>query len=187
MFPARQINAYVLCGGASRRMGTDKALLPHPEGGTLLEHAVALAAALGLEATLLSGEAGRYRHLKLRELSDARPDRGPLGGITAALTDSGSSPALILPVDLPYLKTIHLKRLRAAYFSWKPDLAVATGPGGLQPVLGLWSPSSRVRVEAALAAESRRLQDLLHELEVLLVRFSATALQNWNRPHDCRP
>ena len=32
----------LLSGGASQRMGTDKALLPHPEGGTWLERSLRL-------------------------------------------------------------------------------------------------------------------------------------------------
>jgi molybdopterin-guanine dinucleotide biosynthesis protein A len=44
----------LLSGGASRRMGQDKALLPHPAGGTWLEHCLRLLAGLQAPITLLS-------------------------------------------------------------------------------------------------------------------------------------
>ena len=45
----------LLSGGASRRMGRDKALLPHPEGGTWLERSLRLASGCGLPLSLCSG------------------------------------------------------------------------------------------------------------------------------------
>lgn len=44
----------LLSGGASRRMGRDKALLPHPGGGTWLERCLRLLAELQAPITLLS-------------------------------------------------------------------------------------------------------------------------------------
>ena len=44
----------LLSGGASRRMGHDKALLPHPEGGTWLSRSLLLLAQLEAPITLLS-------------------------------------------------------------------------------------------------------------------------------------
>ncbi|MFN7900136.1 MAG: NTP transferase domain-containing protein [Synechococcaceae cyanobacterium] len=52
----------LLSGGASRRMGEDKALLPHPEGGCWLERSLSLLAGLELPITLLSCHP---RHLEL--------------------------------------------------------------------------------------------------------------------------
>ena len=48
------VAGFVLAGGRSSRMGRDKALLPHPHGGTWLEQSVRRLAALELPITLLS-------------------------------------------------------------------------------------------------------------------------------------
>jgi molybdopterin-guanine dinucleotide biosynthesis protein A len=56
------LRACLLSGGASRRMGQDKALLSHPEGGCWLERSLALLAGLELPISLLSRHP---RHLEL--------------------------------------------------------------------------------------------------------------------------
>ncbi|HYP03315.1 MAG TPA: NTP transferase domain-containing protein, partial [Cyanobium sp.] len=48
------LRACLLSGGQSRRMGRDKALLPHPGGGTWLEATLRLLAGLGAPITLLT-------------------------------------------------------------------------------------------------------------------------------------
>ena len=79
----RNLRGFVLCGGGSRRMGGDKSLLPHPEGGTLIEYAARLAAGACDGVALLSGGGDRYPDLGLPEIADLLPGRGPLGGIAA--------------------------------------------------------------------------------------------------------
>ena len=68
--------AAILCGGAARRMGRDKAALAHPAGGTLLARTVALGLASCASALLLSGDGRRYGGLGLEELADARRGQG---------------------------------------------------------------------------------------------------------------
>ena len=90
----------LLSGGASRRMGRDKALLPHPEGGCWLERTLRLLAALQLPITLLSRHP---EHLLLaRRLGEAwgrlEPDSG---GLLAASPPSSPAPS---PCALPPLQ-----------------------------------------------------------------------------------
>ena len=75
------LRACLLSGGASRRMGQDKALLPHPEGGCWLERSLSLLAGLELPITLLSRHprhlelARRWHGARIRESQGREPQR----------------------------------------------------------------------------------------------------------------
>ncbi|WP_226663311.1 molybdenum cofactor guanylyltransferase [Microbulbifer aggregans] len=108
----------VLAGGLSSRMGRDKALLKLPNGRTMLEQATALLGDLtapdGVE--LLSVVVSGAR-------TGAVPDRfeaaGPLGGLYSVamyLQESAidCQALLVVPVDMPLLRTAHLRTLCVA-------------------------------------------------------------------------
>jgi molybdopterin-guanine dinucleotide biosynthesis protein A len=94
--PPLPLRACLLSGGASRRMGRDKALLPHPEGGTWLERQLRLLAGLGAPLTLLSGwPAHRERAAALVAPLAA------LGVELELLAESQAAPGLEPPWDKP--------------------------------------------------------------------------------------
>jgi molybdopterin-guanine dinucleotide biosynthesis protein A len=76
----------VLCGGASRRMGADKALI-RLEGRPLAARvARALAAAGAARVVAVGGDARALRAAGLEVVPDRAPGEGPLGGLVTALT-----------------------------------------------------------------------------------------------------
>jgi molybdenum cofactor guanylyltransferase len=98
----------VLAGGASRRMGRDKALLTW-RGKTMLEHMAQLLLAAGASRILVSGNCPEYAaHAEL--VPDAEPGGGPLVGLLSVLALHKSN-ALIVPVDMPLLSAPLLARL----------------------------------------------------------------------------
>jgi molybdopterin-guanine dinucleotide biosynthesis protein A len=99
------IGGYVLAGGRSSRMGTDKALL-QLAGKPLIAHALAKLRRICLDVYILSGNPAHASYAPL--VTDLHPNCGPLGGIEAALTHSAHDWNLILPVDIPFLPTAFL-------------------------------------------------------------------------------
>ena len=109
--PQHSVAGIILCGGASSRMGGDKALLPFG-GGTLLDAVIARAApqvsrlALSVAADREKTYRLRYSHYPL--LFDAQPDRiGPLAGVIAGLKWAQSLGDVewlaTFPCDTPFL------------------------------------------------------------------------------------
>jgi len=88
---------FVLAGGRSSRMGTDKAQI-QLHGQPLAVHALAILRHAGLSASFSGG------HPSLAALGPLIPDSlglGPLSGICAALASTQSEFSAFLPVDLP--------------------------------------------------------------------------------------
>ena len=76
------VTAFILAGGRSSRMGSDKALLTVGKQ-TLLERALHTAAAVA-NTVFIAGPRDRYAQYG-EVVEDVFPDCGPLGGIHAAL------------------------------------------------------------------------------------------------------
>jgi molybdopterin-guanine dinucleotide biosynthesis protein A len=96
------VGGYVLAGGKSLRMGSDKALL-ELAGKPLVLHAVTKLRRLCAEVSVLSNNPALERYAPL--VRDLHEGCGPLAGVEAALRSSTYEWNLILPVDVPFLPT----------------------------------------------------------------------------------
>lgn len=187
------LRACLLSGGASRRMGTDKALLPHPAGGTWLEFSLARLAALPLPITLLSHH--RAHHDLARPLRDGQgqpitvleeppPREGPLLALERLMAHHPGEGLLLCPVDMPWLEVATLEALVGA--AAPAAIHLAHDGRRLQPLLGVYPahPGLRERLGAFTAAGGRRLQDWLAGEVVVPVALPAAGLRNANTPDD---
>jgi molybdopterin-guanine dinucleotide biosynthesis protein A len=89
--------AFILAGGASSRMGTDKSQLPL-EGQTFTER---IAETL-LKLTASVYVVGRQAESSLPSVADVYPQWGALGGLHAALTACKREWAIVVACDLPF-------------------------------------------------------------------------------------
>ena len=94
--PSIEIEACILAGGLSTRMGREKDRLKF-RGHTLLGHARALVDEVGLP----------YRIIR----RDSVPRCGPLGGIITALRVTKASRVLFLSCDMPFVTQKLVQRL----------------------------------------------------------------------------
>ncbi len=107
-FPNAEVTGYVLAGGASSRMGRDKALL-RMGGRSWVEHAAAALRQVCADVAVLSGSASSPDRLQLlqragRIVPDAVAAAGPAAGVAAALADAHTPWVLLLAVDQPFLQ-----------------------------------------------------------------------------------
>lgn len=91
---------FVLAGGRSSRMGTDKAMVRFGRQ-PLAAHAVNILREAGLAPSLAGGNPALAVIAPIVE--DRQPGLGPLSGICSALASTSAQWAVFLPVDLPLL------------------------------------------------------------------------------------
>jgi len=89
------LGAIILCGGASRRMGRDKAVLDW-DGQRAVDRVAALARAAGAEALVTAGA-----DLGLPWVPDEEAFAGPVGGVLAGARALRTERLLVLAVDAP--------------------------------------------------------------------------------------
>ena len=171
-------------------MGRDKALLPHPRGGSLLQHTCALALASGLETICLSRpDQGHGQHLAtaaaLRQvtvLEEQPPWEGPLLALAKLMTTCPGRPMLLLACDLPNLSSPLLEALAAPL----PPCCVRLTTDGSQqqPLLATYGAGLAATLHQAVAAGVRSFREWLPSLQVEWLQVPPTALVNLNHPQD---
>jgi molybdopterin-guanine dinucleotide biosynthesis protein A len=191
----------LLSGGESRRMGRDKALLPHPEGGTWLERTLLLLGQLEAPVTLLSRHSEHLRlscrlvdppgqKSEILTLLEPPPWEGPLLALHRLMQQHPDERLLLCPVDMPDLSLEALQVLLAEAATEGPTrLHLAHDGQRLQPLLGLYPSSAPIRAHLAAAVErgERRLQNWLMELPCRAVPLDPRAILNVNRPQADQP
>jgi molybdopterin-guanine dinucleotide biosynthesis protein A len=90
----------VLCGGASRRMGRDKALLPLDGRAMAARVADALRAAGAAQVLAIGGDADALAGLGLDVRPDSHPGDGPLPATITALLAAEEDAVLVVSCDL---------------------------------------------------------------------------------------
>jgi molybdopterin-guanine dinucleotide biosynthesis protein A len=175
------LSAFLLAGGASSRMGRDKALIEF-EGKPLLVRLATMLRSLAGDVTILA-PAGRYESFGYKVLPDRRANCGPLSGIETALRHSGHPWVLILACDLAHVTPEWLATVASHA---RPGLDVITS--GDNPLCALWNISALPAVSAALDSGQFRVRSLVASLKSEnLIPPDPGILANWNRPEDLPP
>jgi len=209
--PSADVVGVVLCGGASRRMGRDKALIELDGHALAARVADALRSAGATRVLAIGGDAGALRELGLEPVPDRWPGGGPLGGLATALTEvardapavpvaSGSRRVLVAPCDLIAPDPATFRGLLAALDDgWveadlvdgpgTPDATIATVDGRAQWVVGAWraTPALAEALADRYRAGDRRLATAGEVARWRPVAVPAVAVADADRPADLPP
>ncbi|MEM8998576.1 MAG: molybdenum cofactor guanylyltransferase [Acidobacteriota bacterium] len=194
MSPGRRPVGVALAGGASRRMGRDKATLPLPDsarGHDLLSWSIERLRAVCPEVVIADGGRGLGVDLGVKSIEDG-PGRGPAAGILGAHRAFPRRALLVLACDLPLVSEEMLRELAAA--DPGPAWVVPARGGRLEPLCALYRPPALVRLEARVSGRRFDLQGLGEALGADVRVLDANAWEdaadaaspflNVNRPED---
>jgi molybdenum cofactor guanylyltransferase len=183
------VTAFVLAGGKSSRMGKDKAFL-RLGVETLLSQALQVARAVATEVRIV-GDAKKYAAFG-RVVEDVYRDRGPLGGIHAALSSSATKLNLMLAVDLPFVGSEVLKYLLLRARESGAMAVVPRASGGLQPLCAVYRRGFAEAAEQSLREGKNKIDSLfarvetcfIEENELVRAGFSVEMFRNLNTPEE---
>jgi molybdopterin-guanine dinucleotide biosynthesis protein A len=191
------VHGFVLAGGASSRMGEDKALLRFC-GRPMVEIAVEKLRGFCAEV----GIAGNREDLAgfAPVVREKRVEAGPAAGIEAGLRAAAQPWVLFMPVDVPLVPGELLRRWAEAVLEMNGVVASNLYYGRNQPAFCMLRRECLGRFSAAIEAGERRLGVLLerasegflwtHDLDELYgendpaLEMSARWFKNVNTPED---
>ena len=166
-----EVEGFILVGGASSRMGTDKALL-ELGGLSFVERIHAALAAITTKTSLVGG-AGEPRQSwpQLSLVPDVHVKWGALGGVHAALAACRAEWAAIAACDLPFITGELFVRLASLRENFDAVVPIQID-GRWQPLCALYRASAARQRAAQLIAEGeRRPRALLKLLRTRLIAF----------------
>ena len=152
------ITGIVLAGGAGRRMGAPKPLLPLG-GRALIEHVAAALDPLVARVIVVANDPASFAFLGLPAVPDAEPGRGPLMGLYSGLLACETPHALAVACDAPFLAPALLEALVARR---RPDaLTLPETADGPQPMPGVYPAALAPALAALLDAGRAAMRDLV--------------------------
>jgi molybdopterin-guanine dinucleotide biosynthesis protein A len=187
---SEDVTAFILAGGKSSRMGTDKAFLDF-DGRTLLERTLELARSVTADVRIV-GDREKFAQFA-PAVEDVFPGQGPLGGIHAALGSSSSDLNLMLAVDAPFISRALLQYLiREAHHAPEVTVVVPCCNGHRQPLCAVYRREFADAAQRALIAGKNRIDVLfdmvksrvIGEEDLERAGFSAALFCNLNTPAD---
>ena len=189
--PTASRAGFVLVGGASSRMGQDKALLEF-EGVTIAERIAERVRAAAGNVTLI-GPPERYRSLGYNVIPDRAAGYGPMGGVYTALAATHSEWNLIVACDMPFVTAELFEALftDAEASPSTADCIVAESrmepghPGGIEPLCAVWQRRCALPARRALDRNILKMHDFLSHLRVRRhLCTDRVPLANFNTPTE---
>lgn len=171
---SRGLTGIVLAGGASQRMGRDKALL-ELDGVPLIGVVVERMAQVCAEVLVVAGDVRPYAGLGVRLVEDRFRGVGVLGGLHAGLEAASHELALAVGCDMPFL---NLDLLRA-FAGWAEgfDVAVLRSGDGeqVEPLHAAYRRTCLPAMEATIRAGRRRIISFFPHVRVRYVTSAEVA------------
>jgi molybdopterin-guanine dinucleotide biosynthesis protein A len=168
----------VLAGGASSRMGRDKAGLELVDGETLAAGAARRLAAVCPEVAV--ADRGRQLVPGLPSLLDG-PGRGPAAGLLGAAHAWPGRPLLVLACDLPYVPIALLEELAG---SEGADWTLPRWRGGSEPLCALWRPRTLAVLEDRVTRGLYALWSLAGEDQLTVRWIDGDLLSSFGPPEE---
>jgi molybdenum cofactor guanylyltransferase len=184
------LTVFVLAGGKSTRMGTDKAFLRWHQG-TLVDHVLKLAHELTSQVRIVA-DRKKFASYGAVVIEDIYPGCGPLGGIHAALSTTASPWNLMLAVDLPLVNRLLLSYLVTRARETDATVTVPYVGGGLEPLCAVYRREFAEVAKRSLEAGENKIDLLfarvktqtIDEEKLLQAGFSREMFRNVNTPED---
>lgn len=178
------IEAFILAGGRSSRMGTEKGLVEF-QGQKMIQFVIRAALEAGLPVSIISLDT-RYREFGLPFYSDEYPGMGPLGGLYTALRRCSSPNVLLLSCDIPLLEPGHLLQLLGRHI--QGHITIATDKRGQHPLCAIYPAAILREVKHRIDSGNLRMLDLLDSRPIIAVNMEeqgeVSPLFNFNSPAD---
>ncbi len=175
------MKAYILAGGKSSRMGEDKGLkLLHKK--PIISYLIDTLQKAKLDVVIISNKP-EYDQFGLEVVPDIIKEKGPLGGIHAALNHSTDEKFLVFSCDTPFIPLLFIDKL--INNNTTSDISVLEIDSKIQPLMGMYSKKIKNSLAANIAQNRLRITQFIKDNNATFVSIqSDEKVLNINTPED---
>lgn len=180
------IDCYILAGGKSSRMGTEKGLIKIKEK-TLIEYVLEKVKPLFKNCVIVSKNP-LYEKFGLICIPDEVEEIGPAGGIYTALQHTRAKYIFIVSCDMPNIRTEAIKNLIDSLNLYQ--MVVPVFDTCFEPLFAIYSKSCAPKWKEIIDSGTYKLQNIISNFKVLELdvtkhpAFSKDLFLNLNTQHD---
>jgi molybdopterin-guanine dinucleotide biosynthesis protein A len=183
------LTAFVLAGGKSSRMGEDKAFLLL-EGETLLSRALGVANSVTSNVHIV-GDPIKFAKFG-SVVKDIYPERGPLGGIHAALMSTQTDLNLMLAVDTPFVQNDFLDCIVQEARGCDAVVTLPRAGGNLHPLCAVYRREFAAAAEQSMLSGQNKIDLLFSKVKTKVIEetdlqrlgFCTEMFRNINTPEQ---
>ena len=176
----------IQAGGASSRMGEDKALKPFL-GRPLIQRVIERLSPIADEMIVTTNRPEDYRFLDLRLCPDLKPGRGALGGLYTAVASATQPLVAVVACDMPFASPTFLEAASRLLVQEEADVVIARTDEGYEPIHAVYRRSTCLpAIEAAIQADQWKVIAWFPQVKVRVLaseevkQFDPEGLAFWN-------
>ncbi len=164
--------AIIMAGGGSRRMGTDKSMLPI-NGRPIIENICEQLRGCFEQILISANEADKFSFLGFKVIPDKVPGQGPLMGIASAVETSSNELNLIVACDIPHIELRYVRRMLSEATESKADIVIPTSNDGkYEPLFAIYRKSALEAINKVLSSGGRKIADVFSLCNVRYIEFN---------------
>jgi len=161
--------AIIMAGGDSRRMGTDKSMLPIKDKSMIETICEQLRGTFG-QILISANNVERYAFLGLPIIKDKISGQGPLMGIASALGFSENEANFVTSCDIPHIEMSFVRRMLVEAEGY--DIVVPAGKDGRkEPLFAVYKKNALKAINEVLREGGRKISDVFGRCRVKYVEL----------------
>ena len=169
------MKTYILSGGKSSRMGTDKGLVQLHQK-PLISYLIETLQKLDFDIKIIAHHSD-YHNFNLEVIKDIYPEKGPLGGVFTALNDAQTD-CLIISVDTPFITEKQIAQLLENH--QKNQLTLAFSEDKIYPLFGIYPFHLFEKLKENILQNQLKLMKFVDENSPKKIEFNFSSLEKQN-------
>ncbi|RPJ20590.1 MAG: molybdenum cofactor guanylyltransferase [Chloroflexi bacterium] len=182
----QMLTVCIQAGGASSRMGEDKALKTFL-GRPLIQRVVERLSSIAEELIVTTNRPEDYRFLGLRLVSDLKPGRGALGGLYTAIASASHPIVAVAACDMPFASASLLEAASRLLVEEAADVVIPKSDEGYEPLHAIYRRATCLpAIQAAIDADQWKVIAWFPQVKVRVLTpeeitvYDPSGLAFWN-------